>query len=226
MKQAYYYFSGVIGILLLNIFSATAQTRLPKILSSNMILQRNAKVPVWGWAAPGQQVRVQFGGQSLNATVGADSSWKVQLGPFAASNVPKVMTITAGRETKQLVNILVGEVWLCSGQSNMEYPVDKSEYGYANPAHGIDSAALELKNDHPGIRVIKVEHSTTSPDIITTGWHEAAGEDLARSSVVAYFFAKNLQAKCRRSGTLSQPKIFGHKEKVRRRFTCNVACTI
>ncbi|MBD0289265.1 MAG: sialate O-acetylesterase, partial [Flavisolibacter sp.] len=95
-----------------------AQVRLPKILGNNMVLQREKPVPIWGWAAPGQQITVSFAGQQQTAKVDADSSWKVVLSPLKANDQPQDMTITTGNTIK-LSNILVGEVWLCSGQSNM-----------------------------------------------------------------------------------------------------------
>jgi sialate O-acetylesterase len=174
---------------------AFAQLRLPAIIGSNMVLQRNKPVPIWGWAAPGQQISVQFGDQSLIAVAGPDSLWQVKLTPLKANSSPKSMTIAVGGERKILENILVGEVWICSGQSNMEYPVDKRGFPAAEPARGIDSAILELQLAHPGIRVIKIETKLNVHDAVTLGWQEAEGKIFAQTSAVAFFFAKQLHTK-------------------------------
>lgn len=157
-----------------------------------MVLQQKVKAPVWGWATPGELVRVDFAGQSLTSIAGADSMWQVKLRPLSASETPQSMTITAGKQRLVLNNILVGEVWICSGQSNMEYPMDKSEYNMAGPVKGIDSAALEMQSAHPGIRVIKVEKKIDGADATTTGWQECQGKSFARSSAVGYYFAKRI----------------------------------
>ncbi|MBL4675563.1 MAG: sialate O-acetylesterase [Mucilaginibacter sp.] len=174
---------------------AAAQTRLPAIVGSNMILQRNQPVPVWGWAAPGEKIVVEFSGQAIKAVAGKDSLWRVNLSPLEASTVAKIMTITAGTAKQTLKNILVGEVWLCSGQSNMEYPMDKGEFNAAGPKIGADSAALSLLTGHAGIRVVKIETKYSLPDATTTGWHECDGKNFARSSAVAFYFARQLQEK-------------------------------
>ncbi|MBL4678502.1 MAG: sialate O-acetylesterase [Mucilaginibacter sp.] len=174
-----------------------AQTRLPAILGSNMVLQRNAPVPIWGWAAPGKQIKVAFAGQTLTATAAPDSLWQVKLSPLAANETPREMIIQAGSQQINLSNILVGEVWLCSGQSNMEYPIDKTEYKYTDPKRGIDSSEAELQRPHPGIRTIKIETKYNFHDATTNGWQNGEGKMFARSSVVAFFFAKQLRAKLR-----------------------------
>lgn len=171
-----------------------SQTRLPAVISSNMVLQRNAKIPVWGWSAPGTKVSVAFAGQSVTAVAGPDSLWRVDLKALTASSSPRSMTIIAGNQQKKLDNILVGEVWICSGQSNMEYPMDRSIYNMAAPVNGADSAAIALKERHPGIRIMKVERKYSYPDVTSTGWSECEGPVFANSSAAGFFFAKHLQA--------------------------------
>jgi sialate O-acetylesterase len=104
-----------------------------------------------------------------------------------ASDKPEQMIITA-TNTIKLENILVGEVWLCSGQSNMEYPMKKFP-NYKNPAKGTDLAEEELKNAHnPNIRIFLVEKKLSIPDVTTTGWNEASDSALTHFSAVGYFF--------------------------------------
>src|SRR4051812_27798006 len=87
---------------------------LPRVIDSNMVLQRGQSVPIWGWAAPGEKVSVEFASQKKSATAGKDGHWEVSLSKLETSSAPRLMVI-AGSETITLTNILVGEVWLCSG---------------------------------------------------------------------------------------------------------------
>ncbi|CAM3951477.1 sialate O-acetylesterase [Mucilaginibacter galii] len=185
-----------LAVSFLALFSATAfaQVRLPNVLGSNMVLQRNQPVPVWGWVNPGKAVKVAFGGQAKGAVADGAGYFKVVLNPLKANTSPQVMTITSDTATIKLQNILVGEVWLCSGQSNMEYTM-KLMKGYAKPAKGVDSAELELTKINPNIRLFKVEKKLSFPDVTTTGWNECQGEALAQTSAVGYYFAKNIQEK-------------------------------
>ena len=170
-----------------------AQIRLPKVIGDNMILQRENPVPVWGWATPGEQITVAFAGQQKTVKADSAGEWKAVLPSLPANAMPRQMTIT-GSDTITLSNILVGEVWLCSGQSNMEYTM-KLGQGYAKPQKGIDSAALELSRAYPEIRLFKVEKRLSTPDVTSTGWHEASGEALEKISAVGFYFARNIQQK-------------------------------
>ena len=102
--------------------TALAEIKLPALFSDHMVLQRDQQVKVWGWDKPDQQVTVGFAGQSVTATADKDGRWSVQLEPLKATAEGKVMTIT-GSNTATVNDVLVGEVWLCSGQSNMQWPV-------------------------------------------------------------------------------------------------------
>jgi len=138
-----------------------AEVALPKIIGNNMVLQRNKPLTIWGYAAKGEKVTVQFGSQIKDALTDTSGHWKVVLDPMQASDKPEQMIITA-TNTIKLENILVGEVWLCSGQSNMEYPMKKFP-NYKKPAKGTDLAEEELKNAHnPNIRIFLVEKKLES----------------------------------------------------------------
>ncbi|UKJ07955.1 sialate O-acetylesterase [Solitalea lacus] len=179
-------------LLLTSSVCIQAQVRLPKVLGSNMVLQREKPVPVWGWAAPGESVTVSFSGQQKTTKTDIAGNWKVMLSPLKASDKPQVLTITASN-TITLSNILVGEVWLCSGQSNMEYPM-KLKSNYAKPKKGVDSSALELTKTYPNIRIFKVEKVLSTPDVTTTGWNECGGTALEQFSAAGFYFAKSIQA--------------------------------
>ncbi|WP_206684065.1 sialate O-acetylesterase [Pontibacter beigongshangensis] len=181
-------------IFLLLIASQTivsAAVRLPKILGNNMVLQREKPLPIWGWASAGEQVTVTFAGQQKTAKADAEGTWKVTFDPLKANANPQEMTI-AGSDTITLSNLLIGEVWLCSGQSNMEYTM-KLHPKYARPAKGIDSAAVALTKTHPGIRIFKVEKERSNPDVTSTGWNECSGEALEAFSAIGFYFAKDIQ---------------------------------
>jgi hypothetical protein len=106
-------------------FSAQAETKLPAIIGDHMVLQQKLANPIWGWDAPGTAVTVTFAGQTKSAKAGADGKWTVTLDPVPANAKPAAMTIK-GSSTRELKNILVGEVWICSGQSNMQWSVQSS----------------------------------------------------------------------------------------------------
>ncbi len=96
-----------------------AEVTLPSLLSSHMVLQRDMPVPLWGWAAAGEKVSVSFAGQNKEVTADANGNWNAKLDAMAASATPQTLTVKGNNEVK-LEDILVGEVWLGSGQSNMQ----------------------------------------------------------------------------------------------------------
>jgi sialate O-acetylesterase len=100
----------------------SACLRLPHVIGDHMVLQAGKPLPIWGWDAPGSAVRVRFAGQEQQTTAAGDGRWRVVLAPLSASAQPQVLTVSGS--TQIIVqDVLVGEVWLCSGQSNMELPV-------------------------------------------------------------------------------------------------------
>ncbi|MBW4891501.1 sialate O-acetylesterase [Mucilaginibacter sp. HMF5004] len=171
-----------------------AQIRLPKIIADNMVLQRNQPVPVWGWVRPAQQVKINFSGQTKTAVANSEGYWKIMLNPMPANDKDQQMIITSDTSKIILKNILIGEVWFCSGQSNMEYSM-KLMKGYTKPGKGIDSAELELSVVNPNIRLFKVEKVYSLPDVTTKSWNISAGTALEEFSAVGYYFAKNVYAK-------------------------------
>jgi sialate O-acetylesterase len=170
-----------------------ADVSLPRILGANMVLQRGVPVPIWGRAAPGETVTVRFAGQDKRIEADAGGHWQVTLDALPASADPREMTV-AGANVIRLANILVGEVWLCSGQSNMEYATGAAK-PWAPPATASDpQLAEELKTQvFPTLRLFLVEKQREPPDVVTTGWHEAAGDARAQFSAVGYCFARRLQ---------------------------------
>ena len=98
--------------------------RLPSIFSDNMVIQEGAPVNIWGWASPGESIKIEFSGQVIDLRTDNEGRWKAALEPVT-SNKPLRMVLT-GRNRISIRNILVGEVWLCSGQSNMEWSLARS----------------------------------------------------------------------------------------------------
>jgi sialate O-acetylesterase len=102
---------------------------LHNLFQSNMVIQRDKPVKIWGWAAPGEKVRVTLAGKQRSATAGKDRSWKVALPPMKASSKPLEIIVKGKGKTIKLDNILVGDIWVLGGQSNMEHPICRTEDG-------------------------------------------------------------------------------------------------
>ncbi len=99
------------------------------VFQSNMVLQRDKPLNIWGWAAPGEEVAVVFAGQEIRTRSAADRTWQVTLRPVSANNAPQIMTVKGKSTTLTLENILVGDVWILGGQSNMEFPISNVDDG-------------------------------------------------------------------------------------------------
>jgi sialate O-acetylesterase len=187
---------GLITILLTFLFAvpALALLKLPNVLTSNMVFQRDQPVAIWGSATPGQRVLVTFDAQQQTAVAGSDGAWQLQLAPMKASFVPRDLHISTNDADTVLTNILVGEVWLCGGQSNMEYPMNRLLKKYAAPGRGLDLSEAELqKGGSPHIRLLRIEKVNSLPDCTTQGWTTCADTTLAPFSAIGYYFGKALQ---------------------------------
>ncbi|MCI1186208.1 sialate O-acetylesterase [Hymenobacter sp. DH14] len=167
---------------------ATAQVRLPKLVSNGMVLQRDAPVRIWGWAKAGEEVAVTFRAKTYRATTGPDGQWRIAL-PAQPAGGPYTLDIKASNAIA-LKDILVGDVWLCSGQSNMETPMSRLRDKYPDV---IAQAA------NPQIRQYEVpmSYAFTGPRADLTGgqWIAADPQTVLKFSGVAYFFAKEINAK-------------------------------
>jgi len=185
-------------ILFLLIFasSANAKILLPQILSSNMVLQREKPINIWGFASPDEKVEVTFAGQTKQTITDKNGNWSVLLSPLKTSAQSQTMTIS-GANKIELTNILVGEVWLCSGQSNMEYQMRKLAK-IAKPKNeklGFPSDEVE-KAKNQQIRIFLVNRKQLAkPDSVHKSWAVAEDSALRAFSAVGYFFAKEIQEK-------------------------------
>jgi sialate O-acetylesterase len=170
-----------------------AQVVLPNILGNGMVLQRNQPVPIWGKAKAGERVTVKFNGQTKTTIADTAGKWLITLKPMVASATPSVLIIT-GTNTIKLHDILVGEVWLCSGQSNMQYEMRKNSKVKKPDTSTLNSPVDELNRAHnPQIRIFSVtQKNLQKPDTSHSGWNVAEDSALRAFSAVGYFFAKNL----------------------------------
>jgi sialate O-acetylesterase len=180
-------------ILLLFIFliiylPAGANVRLPQLVSNHMVLQRNMKLKIWGWALPGEKVSVRFNGNTVNVITSTDGRWLVTLQAMKEGG-PYTMVIK-GKNQIVLSDILIGDVWFCSGQSNMVLPMERIKEKYPE----------EVANDSfPGIRNFfvptKIDITKVYGDLPPGKWVSAVGTDLLTFGGLGYFFAKQLYLK-------------------------------
>ncbi len=163
---------------------AQAELKLPSIIGNHMVLQRDLANPVWGWADAGADVNVSFAGQNHSAKANADGKWVVKLDPLSGSPHALRMTITAGQDKIVLSNIVVGEVWVCSGQSNMQWSVSQA----------FDSSLEIATADYPNIRLISVPQVGTQElqDDFDGQWDICTPDVVGEFSAVGYFFGRQL----------------------------------
>jgi len=162
---------------------AHTDVRLPHVIGSHMVVQRDAELPVWGWADPGEKVTVRIAPHEKSAEADRTGKWMVRL-PALTVGSPRTMTIT-GKNTIVLEDIMVGEVWLCSGQSNMELRLQSVKRGGTEVATAYD----------PQIRLFHVGRKTAaSPaEDVDASWRPCTPESVTGFSAVAYFFGRELR---------------------------------
>ncbi|HEX6960933.1 MAG TPA: sialate O-acetylesterase [Lacipirellula sp.] len=162
-----------------------ARLALASIFSDHMVLQRDMELPIWGTAAPGAEVTVEIGDEAQKTKADADGKWRVTVGPLKSGGQPLNLTVASGDETVALTDVLVGEVWVASGQSNMEWHVASSK----DPEKEIAAA------NWPEIRIIDVPNVTADEPLNsfkTDGWKSVTSETIPKFSAVAYYFGRDL----------------------------------
>ena len=165
-----------------------AQTlRLPQFFGDGMVLQRGTKIPVWGWAPAGEKVSVSLNGKTVNATVASNGEWSVKL-PKMKAGGPYMLKITAGAENKVIRNVLIGDVFLCSGQSNMELPIRRC----------MDAVKDQVVNySNTQVRYVKIpqqfNYVRPNDDMRTLGWTSITPENSREMGAVCYFVGRYLQ---------------------------------
>ncbi len=174
-----------------------ARLQMPQVFGDHMVLQSGVVIPVWGSAKPGAKVKVNLGKQGLSTTANMEGKWSVRMQPREASWDPVCMTVESMGDHIKFTNILVGEVWLCAGQSNMEWPLRQSTHGNEEFAEA----------NHPGIRLLNlvggtgggsasysIEHlSRLIPKNFCQGnWEVSEVEKAGKFSAVAWYFGRQL----------------------------------
>jgi sialate O-acetylesterase len=203
------------AVLILAISASAAQAvELPSIFGNHMVLQRDLKVPVRGWAPAGKKITVEFGGQIKSATVDKVGKWKVVLDPLKANSAPQVMSITEsdtsagmparGPMSVKFEDVLVGDNWLCSGQSNMAFDMS---FGFGGGEKSRDEDKVEISEvaitkkhlaevgNYPTLRFYKVtgEAWSEQPQGNCAGsWNGFTPVTARRVSAVSYYFGHRL----------------------------------
>ena len=169
------------------------------VFQTNMVLQRDKPVSVWGWAGPGEQVTVSIGGNTQTSTADSDRKWTVSLPAMSASSTPSTMTIKGANDTLTLQNILVGDVWVLGGQSNMEFPLDRVENGqleiisanYPN-IRILTVPAQNGPNPKPGFARLHEWSGWFGRHYRKGDWDECSPEVVRELSAIGYVFARRV----------------------------------
>ncbi len=171
---------------------ANARVTMPSIFGDHMVLQQDTKLPIWGWADPGENIKVTLGDESLSTAAGPDGSWRVELPPRprSANDTPQSLTV-AGNDTRSFQDVLIGDVWVASGQSNMAFGMQRDSRG----------AEAMANANNPKIRLFHVAPATAlAPqrgDSLQGEWVVCTPQSLKESgpsgfSAAAYYFAREI----------------------------------
>lgn len=163
--------------------TADAETRMPAIFGEGMVLQHGKPLPIWGWDTPGQKVTVKLGQANAETTTGPDGRWSATLPPQQVTTDPLTLAAT-GTDVLAFENILIGDVWLCSGQSNMDWAL-----------HASDAAADIAAADFPLIRHFRTEYhfATTTQKDLKGRWAVCNPANAPNFSAVGFYFARRVQ---------------------------------
>jgi len=165
--------------------SSFTQVKLPRLIRDSMILQRDSKIKIWGWSSPNEKIKITFNKKDFKTKADANGNWSLLL-PAMKAGGPYTMNIDANTHIT-LKDILIGDVWVCAGQSNMVHQMSLHSVRYAD----------EVANaNYPQIRHFWVPNTTNMQgpqnDLPGGSWKWANPNDIGEFSAVAYFFAKKL----------------------------------
>ena len=179
--------------IILTVFSANATITVASILGNNMVMQRNSEVKIWGKSEANKKLKITTGWNKAVVAVTADTNgdWLVKVKTTDAGG-PYVISIETGKEKIKLENILLGEVWLCSGQSNME--MSMLGFGY-QPVIGSGDALLNADNQNLRLFTVKKAPMATPQNLCNGKWDVANAETVGKFSAVGYYYARLLQQK-------------------------------
>lgn len=218
LKKLFFMFLAVGGVCVAD------SLELPPVFLDRMVLQRGKPVPVWGTAPPGSEVSVKFSGQTKTTAVTVGGKWEIKLDPLVANKRPQNLVVCCGDETVALSDVLVGEVWLCSGQSNMAMPLQEGSV-----LETVVGAVAEFLL--PENKLLRLYSDDGNKFWGAQKWQTARPETVKVFSATAYFFGKKLQAELdvpiglvniSRGGTTIQawtPKEYALRAPVTARYT-------
>ena len=167
-----------------------AQIRLPRLVSDHAVLQREKELDIFGWASPGENVKMAFNGKTFSAKANEKGEWKIKL-PAQKAGGPFDILFT-GKNQITLRNVLFGDVWICSGQSNMEFTMDRVRDKYAREVGASQNAFIRYF-EVPD----KYNFKNESEDLTGGQWKEANPTNVLSFAAVAYFFARDIYEKHR-----------------------------
>ncbi len=174
-------------LLLVNFQSVFSQLRLPAIFADHMVLQRNQANPVWGWAQPGSRVQVAFKGKIYAATADTGGEWSVQLEPQQPGSAG-TLRICSGTESVSFTDLAVGDVWICSGQSNMEWRMDMLSSTYPEELSRASNSRLRFMTVHKRLATSPVKEVE-----VLNAWQTVTPASVGNCSAVAYWFGKMIR---------------------------------
>ncbi len=191
-KQISFGLMGMVAAALLAAWQVPAQADVKPaaLFSDHMVLQQSVSAPVWGWASPGEKVTVSFEAQHESAIADANGKWLVRIQTPKAGG-PYSMTVSAPSGTAKIDDILVGEVWLASGQSNMDFTISNNPKTFA----GVQNMDQEIAAaNFPQVRMFTADlKMADTPQTDVTGhWAVCSPQTVGQMSAVAYFFARDL----------------------------------
>lgn len=172
----------------LSCLHVSSQLSLPKIFANNMILQREKMLPVWGRSSAGETITVSFHGQLVSAKANNDGNWQLLLNPEKAGGPYRLKVSIAGKDSIIYNNVLVGDVWVCAGQSNMNFVLSSDQNGKSELANLQNENIREYRCAMP-------DGALNPENKFHSEWHSTNGEAAGLFSAVGYYFAKELQAK-------------------------------
>lgn len=182
-KSTFFSSTSIVLFFLFLLGTAYAEVKVARIFSDHMVLQRDVNAPVWGTADPGEKISLEINGLIVSAIAGKDGKWKVYLPEFEAGG-PYELVVKGTNEVK-FSDVMFGDVWVASGQSNMAWRLENSN----NPEEEVQNA------NHPNIRLFYVPRTVgkTPKDNLTGGQWDVCTPEVAKEfSAVAYFFGREL----------------------------------
>jgi len=164
---------------------ARADVKMPEVFGDHMVLQQDIKIPVWGSADPQEAVTVTLGDKTAKTTADANGKWRVDLDPVKTATAPLTLTVT-GKNSLKFTDVLIGDVWVCSGQSNMQFPLEShTAFGGASN----QATAVPAAND-PQLRLFRANSTKGTKG---SSWEICTPDSAARFSAVGYFFGQELR---------------------------------